>query len=92
MVYGSVPEMIAANFQRRVVNAAADYSEAIIAEAHRELMEMAVAGHIRAVIDRTYPLARIAEAHAYVDTGRKRGSVVITVGSAVAQAIAAEAA
>jgi alcohol dehydrogenase len=33
------------------------------------------------VIDRTYPLERISEAHAYVDTGRKRGSVVITVGS-----------
>jgi NADPH:quinone reductase-like Zn-dependent oxidoreductase len=32
------------------------------------------------VIDRSYPLEHAAEAHAYVDTGRKRGSVVLTVG------------
>ncbi|MFC7624222.1 NAD(P)-dependent alcohol dehydrogenase [Microlunatus sp. GCM10028923] len=31
------------------------------------------------VVDRTYPLAQIAEAHRYVDTGRKKGSVVLTV-------------
>jgi NADPH:quinone reductase-like Zn-dependent oxidoreductase len=31
------------------------------------------------VIDRTYPLAQIADAHAYVDSGRKRGNVVIAI-------------
>jgi hypothetical protein len=31
------------------------------------------------VIDRRYPLERIADAHGYVETGRKRGSVVITL-------------
>jgi NADPH:quinone reductase-like Zn-dependent oxidoreductase len=31
------------------------------------------------VIDRTYPLERIVEAYEYVDTGRKRGNVAITV-------------
>jgi hypothetical protein len=31
------------------------------------------------VIDRTYPLESAAEAHAYVDSGRKRGSVVLRV-------------
>jgi len=36
-------------------------------------------GRIRAVIDRQYPLAQIAEAHRYVETGRKQGSVVITM-------------
>jgi NADPH2:quinone reductase len=34
-------------------------------------------GALRPVIDRRYELDRIAEAHRYVDTGRKRGNVVI---------------
>jgi NADPH:quinone reductase-like Zn-dependent oxidoreductase len=43
------------------------------------LKDLAEAGHFRPVIDQRYPLERIAEAHARVETGRKRGSVVITV-------------
>jgi NADPH:quinone reductase-like Zn-dependent oxidoreductase len=37
------------------------------------------AGAIRPVIDRTYPLQNIVDAHRYVDTGRKRGGVVVSV-------------
>lgn len=36
-------------------------------------------GHITPAIDRTYPLAEIPQAHAYVQQGHKKGNVVIKV-------------
>lgn len=43
------------------------------------LAQLVEEGALRPVIDQRYPLEQTAEAHRYVDTGRKRGSVVITL-------------
>ncbi|MEL4318809.1 NAD(P)-dependent alcohol dehydrogenase [Leifsonia sp. YIM 134122] len=42
-------------------------------------VELVESGALRAVIDSTYPLERIAEAHRRVDTHRKRGAVIVTM-------------
>jgi NADPH:quinone reductase-like Zn-dependent oxidoreductase len=42
----------------------------------RDLIE---SGVFKPVVDRCYPFEQAAEAHHYVETGQKMGSVVITV-------------
>jgi len=79
-IAADLPQMLAALWapltgsQRVIAGPAEERPEDI-----PQLAELAAAGLLRAVIDRTYPFDRLPEAHAYVETGRKRGSVVVQV-------------
>ncbi len=76
LVAAGLPQILGAWLRARkvVVGPAPERAEHV-----RELAALAAAGAFRPVIDATYPLARIVEAHARVDSGRKRGSVVVTM-------------
>ena len=43
----------------------------------RHLARLAEEGHFKPVIDRRYRLEQIVDAHRYVDSGRKKGNVVV---------------
>jgi NADPH:quinone reductase-like Zn-dependent oxidoreductase len=80
LVVAGLPEMIqipwASMTRSKQVFAGPAAASAAYVQALKELAE---AGAFKPVIDRSYPMERIAEAHTYVDSGHKRGSVVIDV-------------
>jgi NADPH:quinone reductase-like Zn-dependent oxidoreductase len=79
-VAAGIPEMLATLWapltgSRRVIAGPAEERASDVPE----MAALAEAGALKPVIDRRYRFAQMAEAHAYVETGRKRGSVVVSV-------------
>jgi NADPH:quinone reductase-like Zn-dependent oxidoreductase len=81
LVIADLPAMLAAGRQSRRSGIRVEHRGGDMgAEGMARLAALAEAGELRPVIDRTYDLDEVVEAHRYVDTGRKRGSVVLRVG------------
>ncbi|MCF8277023.1 MAG: NAD(P)-dependent alcohol dehydrogenase [Flavobacteriales bacterium] len=41
------------------------------------LIDIIEAGHLKGIVDRSYPLDKVVDAHEYIDKGHKRGNVVL---------------
>lgn len=65
--------------RRRALFAAAGLQPTETLRRHLEsLLAMVEAGTLAPLLDRVYPLADLIEAHRYMETGHKRGNVVVT--------------
>jgi len=80
LVVASLKEILLASMRSRrsgrlISASAVTYT----AEDLASLVALAESGQLQPVVDRTFPLTEIVAAHRYVDTGRKRGNVVLQI-------------
>ncbi|HPF61097.1 MAG TPA: NAD(P)-dependent alcohol dehydrogenase [Gemmatimonadales bacterium] len=82
VVLGTLLDMVAAPWRSRTTPFRVVAGPASV---HREDMEtiarLAASGDYHAVIDRRFPLSEIVAAHRHVDTGHKRGNVILMMPS-----------
>ncbi|MBK7428833.1 MAG: NAD(P)-dependent alcohol dehydrogenase [Saprospiraceae bacterium] len=62
---------------KKIVLKLASYS----VEDYNYLSELVLSGQLKVIIDKTYPLEQIKDAHEYVDSGQKAGHIVIKIAS-----------
>lgn len=80
VIAGGMPDLLASLWvpltgSRKVIAGPAEERP----EDVQRLADLAESGALKPVIDRRYSFTQMAEAHAYVATGRKRGSVVVSM-------------
>src|SRR5438874_3845537 len=80
LIVGSLGQMIGAMIRPSRAGRKVLSGIAAITPANLDLLRrLSESGEFKTVIHRTYPFARIVDAHALVDTGRKKGNVIVTL-------------
>lgn len=77
-----VLRLLSSAIRRKAKRAAVDYSFLFMRADGRQLEQITQLiedGTIRPVVDRTFPFEELNEAFAYIDTGRAKGKVVVTL-------------
>lgn len=75
LVSGGLPDMMKMATNRRLIGGVASGS----AEGLRRLIELTENGAFFPLLDRVYPFEHVRRAHAHVDTGHKKGAVVLSM-------------
>lgn len=73
LLVGSLGELVRANFDKRIVAGTATGKKADI----EFLLKLMTENKLKTIIEHVYPLEKIAQAYTRVDTGRKKGNVLV---------------